>query len=140
MLYFAYGANLNLRLFKRHAPRATPIAPVRLDGHKLVFRRFIDIAPDKSSSVWGGLYRITPACERALDAYENFPALYRKVTVTVDQDGQPHEAMAYVMNEAELVPPAIDYFSAIVRGYRDWKLDPGPLHKARVAVLHGVRP
>lgn len=150
MLYFAYGSNLNLRHMKRHAPRATPVSPARLEGYKLVFRRFIDIAPDKAGVVWGAVYEITPACERTLDEYEDCPTLYRKITVRVDVGGEMKDAMAYVMNEDGLAPPAkpadnldarprapaIDYFTVIAKGYRDWKLDPGPLTKARIAVLH----
>ncbi len=136
MLYFAYGSNLNLRHMKRHAPRAVPVSPARLDGYKLVFRRSIDIAPDKAGVVWGALYEITPACERALDEYEEFPTLYRKITVRVDMAGELKEAMAYVMNAEGLAPPEIAYVTVITKGYRDWKLDPAPLTKARIAVLH----
>lgn len=136
MLYFAYGSNLNLRRMKRHAPRATPVGAARLDGYKLVFRRVIDIVPDKSNVVWGAVYEITPACERALDEYEDFPTLYRKVTVRVDVGGEMKDAMAYVMNEEGLAPPSIEYVTVVTQGYRDWKLDPAPLTKARIAVLH----
>jgi gamma-glutamylcyclotransferase (GGCT)/AIG2-like uncharacterized protein YtfP len=136
MLYFAYGSNLNLRRMKRHAARAKAIGAARLDGYKLVFRRFIDITPDKAGAVWGAVYEITPACERSLDAYENCPALYRKITVRVDVAGELREAMAYVMNEDGFAAPAIDYFTVVAQGYRDWKLDPAPLTKARIAVMN----
>ena len=136
MLYFAYGSNLNLRRMRRHASRATPVSVARLDGYKLVFRRFIDIVPDKKGIVWGAVYDITPACERSLDAYEDCPALYRKITVRVDVTGELKEAMAYVMNEQGFAPPAIDYFTVVAQGYREWKLDPTPLTKARIAVMH----
>lgn len=136
MLYFAYGSNLNLRRMKRHAPRAIPVSAARLDGYKLVFRRFIDIVPDKAGTVWGAVYEITPACERALDEYEEVPTLYRKITLSVDVGGEMKDAMAYVMNADGLAPPEIAYVTVITQGYRDWKLDPAPLTKARIAVLH----
>lgn len=139
MLYFAYGSNLNLRRMKRHAARATPVGIARLDGYRLVFRRFIDIAPDKVGVVWGAVYKITSACERTLDAYEHCPALYRKITVRVTVAGEMKDAMAYVMNDDGFAPPAIDYFTVVAQGYRDWKLDPAPLTKARIAVLHSQR-
>lgn len=139
MLYFAYGSNLNLRRMRRHAARAKPIGVARLSGYKLVFRRFIDIAPEKTGVVWGALYEITPACERTLDAYEDCPALYRKITVQVEIDGEMKEAMAYVMNDDGVAPPAIAYFTVVAQGYRDWKLDPGPLTKARIAVMHAQK-
>src|SRR5690349_8569057 len=140
MLYFAYGSNLNRRLIKRTAARAKPIAAARLDGYRLAFRRFIDIVPDKNGAVWGAVYEITPACERALDAYEDFPALYRKIAVTVDVGGESREAMAYVMNETGFAPPELAYFTLIAQGYRDWKLDPAPLAKARIGVMHERAP
>lgn len=136
MLYFAYGSNLNLRRMKRHAARATPLSAARLDGYKLVFRRYVDIVPEKNGCVWGALYDITAQCERTLDAYEDVPTLYRKITVRVDVAGELKDALAYVMNEEGLAPPSIEYFTLIVQGYRDWKLDPAPLTKARIAVLH----
>ena len=139
MLYFAYGSNLNLRRMKRHAARAKPIGAAKLEGYKLVFRRFVDLAPDKAGVVWGAVYEITSACERTLDAYEDFPALYRKITVRVDVAGEVREAMAYVMNEEGFAPPAIDYFTVVAQGYRDWKLDLAPLTKARIAVLHSPK-
>ncbi|MCA0202341.1 MAG: gamma-glutamylcyclotransferase [Proteobacteria bacterium] len=149
MLYFAYGSNLNLRHMKRHAPRAVPVSPARLDGYRLVFRRYADIAPDKTGVVWGAVYDLTPACERSLDEYEAFPTLFRKITVRVDVAGEMKDAMAYVMNaqgaapetvsDARLRAPAIDYFTVVAQGYRDWKLDPAPLTKARIAVLHPVK-
>lgn len=139
MLYFAYGSNLNLAQLKRHATRAKPIGAARLDGYALVFRKFLDIAPEKSGVVWGAVYEITPACERALDAYEDFPRLYRKITVRVDVAGELREAMVYVSNEKGLAPPSVAYFNLVARGYREWKLDPAPLTKARIATLHTSR-
>lgn len=139
MLYFAYGSNLSLRRMKRHAARAVPVGAARLDGYKLVFRRFIDITPDKAGVVWGAVYEITSACERTLDDYEDCPRLYRKITVSVDVGGTRRDAMAYVMNEEGFAPPAIDYFTVVAQGYRDWKLDPAPLTKARIAVLHAQK-
>ncbi|MGE4063280.1 MAG: gamma-glutamylcyclotransferase family protein [Rhodospirillaceae bacterium] len=144
MLYFAYGSNLNLRLMKRHAARAKPIGAARLDGYKIVFRRYVDIAPEKNGVVWGAVYEVTPACERALDAYEDCPRLYRKITVRVDVGGEVREAMAYVMTEAlrqdGAAPPSVDYFTLVEQGYRAWKLDPAPLRRARNAVLHEQKP
>jgi gamma-glutamylcyclotransferase (GGCT)/AIG2-like uncharacterized protein YtfP len=136
MLYFAYGSNLSLRHMKRHAPRAVPVGKARLEGYKLVFRRFIDVMPDKTGVVWGAAYEITSACERALDAYEDCPALYRKITVQIDVEGSTQAALAYVMNQTDIAPPAIAYYTILAQGYRDWKLDPAPLAKARIAVLH----
>ncbi len=135
MLYFAYGANVNQRNLKRHAPRAKALGLARLPGYKLVFKRFADVIKDPAGAVTGVLYELTPACEVALDRYEDVPALYRKATVTVESDQGPREAMVYVMSGGEKAPPELDYFTVIARGYADWKLDTKVLRDARFACL-----
>lgn len=135
MLYFAYGANVNQRNLKRHAPRARALGLARLPGYKLVFKRFADVIKDPAGAVTGVLYELTPACEVALDRYEDVPALYRKATVTVESDQGPREAMVYVMSGGEKAPPDLDYFTVIARGYADWKLDTKVLRDARFACL-----
>lgn len=135
MLYFAYGANVNQRNIKRHAPRARAVGLARLAGYKLVFKRFADIVKDPKHAVTGVLYEVTPACELALDRYEDVPTLYNKRTVTVESERGPVEAMVYVMNGGEKAPPELGYFNVIARGYADWKLDPKILRDARFATL-----
>ena len=100
-----------------------------------MFRRYADIAPDAKAFVWGALYELTPACERALDAYEQVPAYYRKIMVTVETDAGPRQAMAYIMNPAEIAPPDIEYYGVVARGYGEWKLDATVLRRARYATI-----
>jgi gamma-glutamylcyclotransferase (GGCT)/AIG2-like uncharacterized protein YtfP len=135
MLYFAYGANVNQRNLRRYAPRARALCTARLPGHRLVFKGFADAIVDVKSHVAGVLYEITPACELALDRYEEVPKLYRKVTVTVETDDGPREAMAYVMNGGAKAPPDIAYFNIVARGYSEWKFDAKILRDARFATL-----
>jgi gamma-glutamylcyclotransferase (GGCT)/AIG2-like uncharacterized protein YtfP len=137
MLYFAYGSNLARRGMARRCPKAKPLTKARLDGYRLVFRGYIDITPDPKATVWGALYELTPACLYALDRYEDAPRLYRHVTVTVTADDGPREAMAYVMNGKTIAPPEVAHYTAIARGYADWKLDEAPLRRARLAILSG---
>jgi gamma-glutamylcyclotransferase (GGCT)/AIG2-like uncharacterized protein YtfP len=134
MLYFAYGSNLNLRNFKRYAPRATPVSAATLRGYKLVFRQYCDITPDQKGIVQGALYEITPADERSLDEYEG--PNYRKTTVTVESAEGPREAMVYVaIDAAPIAPPDLAYYNMVAKGYADWKLDPEPLRRARYATI-----
>lgn len=140
MLYFAYGSNLNLTALKRLAPQARPVGAAVLEGYRLVFRRYCDITPDAKGKVHGAVYEITPACERALDAYEGFPTLYRKVDVAVEIQGEKRAAMVYVMNQTDLAPPEVDYFTMVTRGYRDWKLDTAALRAARLEAAQGMAP
>jgi len=63
-LYFAYGANLDLRGFRRRCPGATIIGRARLSGYRLCFTRYsraekggvADIVPEPDTEVWGALY------------------------------------------------------------------------------------
>ena len=137
MLYFAYGANLNLRNIKRSAPSARPLCIATLQGYRLVFRGYADMAPDKSGVVTGALYEITPACVRALDTYEGED--YRKIDVKVETDDGPRQAMAYVMKAGDIAPPQLAYYNIIARGYADWKLDVEPLRRARYASVRPVK-
>jgi gamma-glutamylcyclotransferase (GGCT)/AIG2-like uncharacterized protein YtfP len=134
MLYFAYGANLNLRGMKRRCPRATPLCAATLTGYRLEFRTYATIAPDTTARVAGALYELTPNCWRALDEYEG--PEYNKVTVTVDTAEGPREALAYIMPKGTRAAPSIAYFTDISRGYGDWKLDTNALRRARLAILH----
>ncbi len=133
MLYFAYGANLNLRNIKRYAPRAKPLCIAKLPGYRLVFRRYVDLAPDKHTSVIGALYEVTPKCLEALDLYEG--EAYQKIEVTVETEQGPRQAVAYVMKPAEIAPPQLAYYTIVARGYADWKLDLEPLRRARFATV-----
>jgi gamma-glutamylcyclotransferase (GGCT)/AIG2-like uncharacterized protein YtfP len=135
MLYFAYGANVNTRNLKRHAPRARALCTARLPGHRLVFKGFADVIKDAKNHVTGVLYEITPACELALDRYEEVPKLYRKATVTVETDDGPRDAMIYVMNSVVIAPPDVAYFNIVARGYGEWKFDANILRQARFATL-----
>ena len=135
MLYFAYGSNLNRRAMAQRCPRAEAVSAARLDGYRLVFRRFADIVSDPTSTVWGALYDLTPACLHALDKYEDAPRSYRKTSVKVVRGETLVDAMAYMMNEGAIAPPELAYYNEIARGYTDWKLDQAHLRRARLAVL-----
>jgi gamma-glutamylcyclotransferase (GGCT)/AIG2-like uncharacterized protein YtfP len=141
MLYFAYGANLNLRGLKRRCPKAAPVTTATLKGYRLEFRTYATIVADPKAEVLGALYRLTPQCFRSLDEYEG--PEYKKITVTVivggDANGESQEATAYMMHAGERAPPSVMYFTDIARGYADWKLDVKVLRRARYALLQPER-
>jgi len=134
MLYFAYGANLNLRGMKRRCPKAVPRGAAVLKGYRLEFRLYATIVPDAKAVVQGALYTLTPTCWRALDEFEGKE--YDKITITVETTDGACEAFAYVMKAGARMPPSLPYFSDIQRGYSDWKLDARALRQARLATLH----
>lgn len=138
MLYFAYGANLNLRGMKRRCPRATPLHAAKLKGYRLEFRTFATIVPDADAEVLGALYALTPQCWRDLDEYEG--PEYGKIAVTVETADGPQEATAYIMSAGARAAPSVMYFNIIARGYSDWKYDVRILRRARYALLHPQKP
>lgn len=133
MLYFAYGANLNVRGMKRRCPQAQAIGVATLNGYRLEFRRFITLAPDPKGTVPGVLFELTPACRRALDTYEG--ADYSKIEVKVATAEGDAAATAYIMKSGERAPPTIAYYNEIARGYTEWKFDVQILRRARLAIL-----
>jgi len=140
MLYFAYGSNLNLSQMARRCPAATPLDKLMLPGWQLVFRSVADIVQKDGAECPGGVWRITPKCEAALDRYEGFDpqhpdrGMYRKVVIELD--GMPEgetQLMFYVMNSTGIYPPSEGYYDCIVQGYKDFGLKRLPL---KIALKH----
>nr|WP_102958979.1 gamma-glutamylcyclotransferase family protein [Mangrovicella endophytica] len=145
-LYFAYGSNLSKAHMAALCPGAEPVGAATLADYRLVFRTFADIEPAAGCNVVGGLWRVTAACEAALDAYENLDGgLYRRIEILPQwlgpdaippADGQPEAApavFAYRMNEAGYAVPANAYLAVIEAGYRDFGLPVEPLVAAAAA-------
>lgn len=131
VLYFAYGANLDLRRFRRRCPGATIVGRARLADHALGFTRYsrvekggvADIVPQPGATVWGALYEIDEACFGTLDDYEGAPREYRRASVVVIDDvDTEREAIAYVANKVGEFAPASAYLEQIITGARDHKL------------------
>jgi gamma-glutamylcyclotransferase (GGCT)/AIG2-like uncharacterized protein YtfP len=131
VLYFAYGANLDLRRFRRRCPGAQAIGRARLAGYRLGFTRYsraekggvADIVPEPGAEVWGVLYEIDAACFAALDDYEGAPREYRRESLrVVDDAGVEHEAVVYVANKTGEFAPSRAYLAQITRGAREHNL------------------
>ena len=135
MIYLAYGSNLHVPQMQRRCPTAKVLGTATLTGYRLVFNGVATIVPDHDRSVPVLLWEIQPADEKALDAYEGFPHLYRKETVQVDLDGRSVDAMVYLMNDDGVRPPGSFYYEVIREGYLMNGLDPAPLEQARTESL-----
>lgn len=130
-IYAAYGSNLNHAQMAKRCPNAEFIGIGKIKNHRLVFRRVADIEYDRGSSVPVGLWRITEACLKSLDAYEGYPSLYERDTFTVHKrNGSTMDAIAYYMNSVDYGSPSITYFGAINQGYQDCGIAPEALDKA----------
>jgi hypothetical protein len=82
----------------------------------------------------GGLWRITDACERALDAYEGVSGgLYEKKYLTLRVKGTEEPCLYYKMLHHGIMPPSEYYLDVIVQGYQDFRL---PLERLDRAVEH----
>ena len=87
-MYFAYGSNMNLDQMAYRCPAAEAVCTAKLEGYELFFagrpgNGVASIRPKQGGTVVGVLWKLTEACEKSLDHYEGFPALYGKETVRV---------------------------------------------------------
>ena len=84
-----------------------------------------------------GLYSITPQCEKALDYYEDFPDLYKKIYVDKRILGKNIRIMIYLMSKQyKYSVPTIRYFDTINKGYNVWKLNKDFLYKS---AFHSIK-
>ena len=119
----------------QRCPNARPLGVAQINNMRLIFRSFADIEPNYSSIVVGGLWRITPSCEQALDRYEEIEnGLYRTayLPLRLILEGQEQEILplVYMMNSKTYTLPSENYLSIIREGYCDFRLDPSILRQA----------
>jgi hypothetical protein len=119
-IYMAYGSNLNKEMMKDRCPNAEPIGSAFFPDYRLCFKGVADMIPAKGFKIAVGLWRLTDACELALDRYEGFPHLYRKNFWKQGDTGNVY--MAYLMNKKHFGPPSQAYFDCIADGYHDFKI------------------
>lgn len=132
MLYFAYGSNLNKDAMSRRCPDAEALGELFLSDARLIFRGVADCIEEPGATCPGGVWQITPACERALDRYEGVASgFYSKVYVPIIGVPGEDSLMYYVMNSTGIMPPTRGYLSTIEQGYRDFGL---PLADLKAAV------
>lgn len=129
--YFAYGSNLDTTQMAWRCPDAIPVGRVRLPGWRLIMNRYglATIVPDPDATAWGGLWRITPRCERALDAYESIDTgLYvRRELEVLDDHDDAVTALVYLATESRPGRASTGYLDGITAGARDFALPQGYL-------------
>ena len=130
MLYFAYGSNLHHSQMKRRCKDSVFIKKINLRDFKLTFRskyRAADIEKKNKSLVPGGLFEISKSDEKKLDAYEDYPILYKKHYFFY----YGKKVMTYTMvKKSSFRFPTERYLNVIKRGYKDCNLDHKYLKKA----------
>ncbi len=79
--YFAYGTNVNKKIFLKKFKKAKLIKKYILKDFEVVFRtkyRIPDLNFKLKSKTQGLIYRIDKDIEKKLDKYEDYPKLYIK--------------------------------------------------------------
>ena len=116
--YFAYGTNLNKKIFLKKFKDAKLVKKYTLKNFKIVFRtKYIipDIQKKKYSKVQGLIYKIDKNIEKKLDIYEEYPQLYIKKFFRY----KDKKIMFYYMKKkTSPVKPRGYYFKVMKNGYR----------------------
>ena len=115
--YFAYGTNLNKKIFLKKFKNAKLIEKYTLNNYKVVFRtKYIipDLQRKIDSKVQGLIYRIDKNIEKKLDVYEDYPKLYIKKYFYY----RNKRIMFYYMKKKSLpLKPKGYYFKIMMSGY-----------------------
>ena len=116
--YFAYGTNLNKKIFLKKFKDAKLIKKYTLKNFKIVFRsRYVipDLQRKMNSKVQGLIYKIDKNIEKKLDIYEDYPQLYIKKYFIHEKK----KIMFYYMKKkTSPVNPRGYYFKIMKNGYR----------------------
>ena len=116
--YFAYGTNVNKKIFLKKFKNAKLFKKYTLKNFKIVFRtKYIipDIQKKKYSKVQGLIYKIDKNIEKKLDIYEEYPQLYIKKFFRY----KDKKIMFYYMKKkTSPVKPRGYYFKVMKNGYR----------------------
>ena len=145
MLYLAYGSNLSHAQMALRCPAARPVGPALLHGWRLRFRHVANAEAEAGTVLPGALWRLTPACEATLDAFEGVAGgYYRRETVVAQTREGRAAALVYVMDgraSEPVAPPLPHYRETIERGYADFGLDAHlPVLRAALAEAQAARP
>ncbi len=114
----AYGSNLNREHMRMLCPSAEFVTVSGLSGWRLVFRgKFLTLEKAEGFTVPVGIWKITDADEKALDAWENYPEEYYKEYISPD-------CFIYLMHEhMPYSLPDDDYLEMCISGYEDAGFD-----------------
>ena len=116
--YFAYGTNLNKKIFLKKFKDAKLVKKYTLKNFKIIFRtKYIipDLQKKKYSKVQGLIYKIDKNIEKKLDIYEDYPRLYIKKYFRYKNK----KIMFYYMKKkTSPVKPRGYYFKVMKNGYR----------------------
>ena len=116
--YFAYGTNLNKKIFLKKFKEAKLIKKYSLKNFKVVFRtkyKIPDLQKKLKSRVPGVIYRINRDIEKKLDKYEEYPKVYVK---RYFKDKNNKIMFYFMKKKSSEVKPNGYYFKIMLQGYR----------------------
>ena len=116
--YFAYGTNLNKRIFLKKFKDAKIIKKYTLKNFKVVFRtKYVipDLQKKLNSKARGLIYKINKDIEKKLDRYEDYPQLYLKKYFKY---GKKKIMFYYMRKKSSPIKPRGYYFKIMKDGYR----------------------
>ena len=122
-LYFAYGSNMFTRRLAARTPSAVRITTAFVEGRRLAFDKVstdgsgkcdIEATWNPADRVYGVLFRIATAEERALDEAEGVGHGYRKDEITVVTFEGTAAATAYFATEKDPKRRPYDWYKAFV--------------------------
>jgi gamma-glutamylcyclotransferase len=122
-LYFAYGSNMFARRLVARTPSAVRITTAYVDGRRLTFDKVstdgsgkcdIEATGNPADRVYGVLFKIATAEERALDEAEGLGHGYRKDEITVVTSEGTVAAMAYIAIVKDPKRRPYDWYKAFV--------------------------
>jgi AIG2 family protein len=125
MLHFAYGSNMHRGIMGRHAPTAVPVGTARLADYRFVITSdgYASVAPVRTRTVHGVLWRLAPRDRVTLDLWENIAAgQYRAEILPVLHGSRRRPALVYVARHRPLGRPKAGYMEIVVAAARALEL------------------
>ena len=142
--YAAYGANISVAQMAVRFPDARVYGRAELRDYELVFRgpsgsAVATVEPREGGVVPVLLWRLSRRDGRALDIFENWPVLRKKVVLGVQMNSRTVPATVYIMSQG--YPPgrpAQHYCDILAEGYRTCGFDPAVLEATLVRSQEGT--
>ena len=110
---------------RRHASGAEPIGVATLDNFRFLITTHghASVAPLRTKTVYGVLWRITPRDRLTLAAWENIAGgLYRAAILPVRQAGRQRLALVYLARSQAEAPPQAGYMDMVIAAALEWQL------------------
>ena len=110
---------------RRHASGAEPIGVATLDNFRFLITTHghASVAPLRTKTVYGVLWRITPRDRVTLAAWENIAGgLYHPAILPVRQSGQLRLALVYLARSQAEAPPQAGYMDMVIAAALEWQL------------------